>query len=203
MMTFRPLLRLALAALALSLSACASKPSLPSLFDFGPLPPAGPATATDMPAIIVSDIEAPAWLDGQAMYYRLSYASQQQPKPYAGSRWTMPPSALLGQRLKARLAQAGGMVASTSDGAANLPVLRIEVDEFIQSFSAPEQSEAQVAVRASLFDGRTLVTQKSFRRSHPAQPPDAVGGAAALASASDALIADIIAWLAQTRIAGR
>jgi cholesterol transport system auxiliary component len=172
------------------------------LFDFGPLPRA-PVAAVSLPPVSVADIEAPAWLDGQAMYYRLIYANQQQPKPYAGSRWTMPPSALLAQRLKSRIAQAGGMVASATDGAASLPVLRIEIDDFTQSFSTPAQSEAHVAVRASLFNGRTLVAQKTFSRRMPAVPADAVGGAAALAAASDALIADLIAWLAQARIAMR
>jgi cholesterol transport system auxiliary component len=198
------LLRLALAALVLSLTACAGRPPQPALFDFGPLPAAqAPAVKMAIPAIVVSDIEAPAWLDGQAMFYRLAYANRQQPRPYAGSRWTMPPSALLAQRLKTRIAQAGGMVASSADGAANLPVLRIEVDDFMQSFSAPAQSEAQVALRASLFNGRALVAQQSFSRRVPSASADAEGGAAALAAASDALIGDVIAWLAQARTAMR
>lgn len=205
MMTLPSLLRCALAALVLSLSACAGRPAQSTLFDFGPLPstPAAAGTAAPLPAIIVADIEAPAWLDGQAMYYRLAYANRLQPKPYAGSRWAMPPSALLAQRLKARIAQSGGMVASAVDGAANLPVLRIEVDDFIQSFSAPGNSEAHVAVRASLFNGRTLVSQTTLSRRLPAASADAEGGAAALAAASDALIADLIAWLAQARTAMR
>ena len=146
------LLRTALAVLVLTLAACAGRPPLPALFDFGPLPAArAPTAKIAIPAIVVSDIEAPAWLDGQAMFYRLAYANLQQPRPYAGSRWAMPPSALLAQRLKARIAQAGGMVASSADGASSLPVLRIEVDDFMQTFSAPAQSEAQVALRASLF----------------------------------------------------
>jgi cholesterol transport system auxiliary component len=58
------------------------------------------------------------------------------------------------------------------------------------------QSEGEVAVRASLFQGHTLVDQKSFRRSTPAATADAAGGATALAASTDKVAADIVAWLA-------
>jgi cholesterol transport system auxiliary component len=108
----------------------------------------------------------------------------------------MPPMQLFEQRLKSRIAQAGGAALPASAGAADVPVLRIEADDFTQSFSAPGQSVAQVGLRAAVFNGRALVAQKSFLQRVPAPSADAVGGARALATASDAVITEMMAWLA-------
>jgi cholesterol transport system auxiliary component len=108
----------------------------------------------------------------------------------------MPPTQLFAQRLKSRIAQAGGAALPASDGAANVPVLRIEADDFMQIFDAPGQSNAHVGLRAALFNGRTLVAQKAFAKQAPAPSPDAAGGARALAAASDAIITDMMTWLA-------
>ena len=168
-----------------------------ALYDLGPLTSvqAG-APAASLPAISVAEVSAPAWLDTQMMYYRLLYANDQQPRPYAGSRWSMPPALLFGQRLKARIAQAGGIALSASDGATNVPLLRIEADEFAQNFETVTQSTARIALRASVFNGRTLLAQKTFIHQLPAPSADAPGGARALALASDAAISDILVWLA-------
>lgn len=181
----------------LLLSNCASRVAPPLLYDFGPLHPSSAAVA--VPPVSVADINAPAWLDGSLMFYRLAYANELQPRPYAGSRWTMTPSQLIYQRLKTRIAQSGGTVLSATDGAANLPLLRIEVDDFSQNFDSPAQSTGQVSLRASLFQGRSLVAQRTFTQQLPAPSADAAGGARALATASDAAITDIIAWLAQKK----
>jgi cholesterol transport system auxiliary component len=154
-----------------------------------------PAT---LPSLAVADVQAPTWLDGQHMYYRLAYVNEQQPRPYAGSRWTMAPAALVTQRMKARLSQAGGVVVSPGDGA-NLPVLRVDLDDFTQTFLDEHHSEARVSLRASLFRGRTLLAQKTFLRQAPAPSADAAGGVAAFSTAADSAINDIIAWLAAAR----
>ena len=146
--------------------------------------------------ITVADVTTAPWLDSQMMYYRLSYENDQQPRAYAVSRWSMPPPQLLGQRIKARLAQTGGAVLSGADGAVNIALLRVEADDFSQRFSTPAQSDVHVAVRASVFNGRTLVAQKSFEQQRPAPTADAGGGASALAAATDAMIVDLMAWLA-------
>ncbi|MEO8408568.1 MAG: ABC-type transport auxiliary lipoprotein family protein, partial [Oxalobacteraceae bacterium] len=139
---------------------------------------------------------APTALNNPSMLYRLAYVNDLQARSYAGSRWSMPPAQLLEQRLKARLAQAGTVVLSGREGANTLPVLRIDVDELMQNFSSPQQSQAQLALRATLFNGRTLLASKSFRQLAPAASADAAGGARAMADASDALIDELIAWLA-------
>ena len=176
-----------------------------SLYDFGPLPTqqSGVQSALPqlsplpLPPLSIAEIQIPAWLDSTHIYYRLNYANGQQPRPYAHARWTMTPAQLLLQRLKARIAQAGGIGLAASHGAANIPVLRIEADDFTQTFDAPAQSNAQVILRASVFRGRTLVAHQNFIRQAPSPTADAAGGAQALAAASDAAITDMILWLAK------
>ena len=201
-----------LLAIGAGLSGCATRPDAATLYDLGPLraePAAKDATAgttggasgtlaalTRLPALSVAEINAPAWLDSPLMFFRLNYANDQQPRAYANSRWTMAPAQLFGQRLKSRLAQAGGIVLPAADGATNVPLLRIEADDFTQTFDSPAHSGAQIALRATIFNARTMTAQKTFIKQVPAPSADAAGGARALAEASDALIADMIAWLA-------
>src|ERR1019366_9328244 len=108
--------------------ACATKSEPLSLYDLGPLRAAssGQTPTSGLPPLSIAEVNAPAWLDSPMMYFRLAYANDQQPRPYASSRWTMPPAQLFGQRLKSRLAQAGAVGLSAADGAANLALLRIE-----------------------------------------------------------------------------
>jgi cholesterol transport system auxiliary component len=167
------------------------------LFDFGILRSAQNTTPSPaLPPLSIAEVDTPRWMDSGMMFYRLAYANDQQPYPYANSRWTAPPGQLFGQRLKARIGQGGGAVFSASDGVANVPTLRIEVDDFSQIFTNPEQSVGRINARASVLDGRTLVAHKNFSREVPAPTADAAGGAKALATASDAVISDIMNWLA-------
>lgn len=189
----RLLITLALASSAV-LAGCVGNTSAPALYDLGPLKAQATQNA-NLPAISVADVVAPSWLDTPMMFYRLNYANGQQPRPYAGSQWAMPPAELLEQRLKTRLSQAGGIVVPADNGAANLPILRIELDDFSQSFDSAQHSTISIAMRASLFDGRNLRTQKMFSRQLPTASADAQGGAAALAAASDDIINEIAAWL--------
>lgn len=185
-------------ACAAILSGCAaSKATHPTAFDFGPLPAVQGAPATPaLPALVVADVSGPASLDSQRMYYRLLYADAQQARPYAYNSWNVTPLQLMTQRLKARIAQSGVKVLGTQDAGAGLPLLRIEADEFSQNFSSATQSTASISVRASLFRAHRLVDQRTFSRSTPAPSADAPGGAQALASGTDAVAADILAWLA-------
>lgn len=182
----------------LLLTGCAgTPPSSMDLYDLGPLRTQQVAgNNTPLPAISVADIQAPAWMDSQMMFYRLDYANDLQPRPYSASKWTMPPAQLFEQRLKSVLARSGGIVVSASDGAINLPILHLAADDFSQSFESAGQSSVQVAIRASLFDGRVLRAQKMFIKRMPAASADAKGGAAALAAASDAIISEVGTWLA-------
>ncbi|WP_338768114.1 ABC-type transport auxiliary lipoprotein family protein [Massilia sp. METH4] len=198
---FHPIGQLALAAVACIalLAGCASsKGPTPTSFDFGPV--AAPVTnspaATAFPALIVADVSGPATLDTDRMFYRLAYANAQQALPYAYNRWAATPLQLLSQRMKARIAQGGVKVLSTTDATGGIPVLRLEMDEFSQNFTSATQSSANISLRASLFDGHRLVDQRTFTRSLDAPSADAAGGASALAATSDAIAADLLAWLA-------
>jgi len=188
------------AIVAVLLGGCATKVASYTQYDFGPLPGTASATgnmgAAALPAVSLAEVSSPAWLDNTMMMFRLAYANDLQPRPYATTRWTMPPGQLFSQRLKARIGQVGGTVVSASDGAVNIPVLRIDMEDFSQTFDSASHSVAQVAIRASLFNGRILLAQKTFRRQVATPTPDAAGGARAFSNANDALIDDLLAWLA-------
>ena len=167
------------------------------LYDLGMLPAAQNAAPPPMlPPLSIAEVNTPQWLNSRMMFFRLAYANDRQPHPYANSRWSMPPGQLFGQRLKSRLGQAGGAVLSASDGAVNVPVLRVEMDDFTQIFTSPEQSIVRVNVRASVLSGRTLAAHRNFSLDVAAPTPDASGGASALADATDAIITDMMNWLA-------
>jgi cholesterol transport system auxiliary component len=192
---------------ALLLAGCSvpsGRVALSNFYDLGPLPgspaavPGAGAAPAAQPAIAVTvaDVTPAAWLDSQLMFYRLLYANPQQARAYAQQRWVMQPTALFTQRLKARIVQAGGVAASAVDGPTNLSLLKIEADDFSHEFESPDKSYGSIALRASLYHGRTLIAQKSFAARAPANSNDAAGGARALAAASDTAISDMLTWLA-------
>jgi cholesterol transport system auxiliary component len=193
-----------LAAAGLLLSGCASqKGESATQFDFGPaMPPVtaaasaqAQAAAAPIGAIVVTDVTGSSALDNERMFYRLSYADALQARSYANSRWTANPLQMMTQRLKTRIAQSGAKVLSETDASNGIPILRIDVDEFVHNFRSAAQSEGQVALRASVFQGHVLVDQRSFARTTAANSADAAGGARALAASTDAIAADIVAWL--------
>jgi cholesterol transport system auxiliary component len=184
-----------LAAAGLLLSGCASQKGEPTTqFDFGPAMP--PVTAAaPIGAIVITDATGSSALENERMFYRLSYADALQARTYANSRWTANPLQMMTQRLKTRIAQSGAKVLSETDASNGIPILRIDVDEFVHDFRSAAQSEGQVALRASVFKGHVLVDQRSFARTTAAGSADAAGGARALAASTDAIAADIVAWL--------
>jgi len=210
----------AVVAAAAALAGCASKGPQPTSYDFGPMgAPLAPASlapaaagtdgmsgtngasgssgpAAGLPALVVSDVSGPASLDTQRMFYRLMYADARQSRPYAYNNWSVTPLQLLSQRLKARIAQSGVKVVSTTDAAGGLPLLRLEADEFSQNFDTATQSSASITLRASVFRNHKLVDQRTFSRTARAPSADAAGGASALAESTDGIAADILVWLA-------
>ena len=189
------LLLLMLPVFALIMACSTPKMTEQVQYDLGPMR-AFPGIAHTLPAVIVAEVNAPAWLDSGRMIYRLTYANDQQMRSYAQSRWVMPPAKLFEQRLKARITQAGGVVLSAGDGATKLPLIKIDAEEFIQVFGSATESTAHVTMRVSLLRDRSLIAQKTFSKQSLASSADAAGGAKAIASACDALIDDVMAWLA-------
>lgn len=199
-------------ALALAAGGCSviDKPTRAALFDFGPGAPAAaaPAPASALPPLAIADIATPGGLlENQAVLYRLGYVDAQQLRPYAQARWTMPPAQLIRQRLRERL---GGqrVVLNAREGVAlnrsqnvNLPMLRLELEEFSQLFTAPDASVGLVRLQATLVQitpaGERLVGQRSLTVQRPAPSLDAAGGVRALTQATDAAIDELDQWLRQ------
>jgi cholesterol transport system auxiliary component len=202
----RHLLRLLAAALTAALVAgCASqKESHDTLFDFGPATPrAGVNADAPLPALVIAEATGSTAFESERMFYRLNYADSLQPRTYANSRWSTNPLDLITRRLKSRLAQAGTKVLPATDASTGVPILRVEVDDFIHAFASSSQSEGVVVVRASLFQSHALVGQQTFSRASPSPSADASGGARALAASTDAVAAEIAAWLAGLNLAKR
>jgi len=187
-------------AMTLALAGCASSSKSKAnndQFDFGPLgAPVAQMQQAPIAAVVVMDVTGSPALENERMLYRLNYADPLQARTYANSRWSANPLILVTQRIKARLAQAGVKVLSATDTMNNVPILRIELDDFTHAFASTAQSEGQVVLRASVFRGHTLLDQKTISRAAPAPSADAAGGVRALAASTDAAAADIAAWLA-------
>ncbi|WP_305822347.1 ABC-type transport auxiliary lipoprotein family protein [Massilia brevitalea] len=187
-------------AMSLALAGCASSSKTKAnndQYDFGPLgAPVTQMTQAPIAAVVVMDVTGSPALENERMLYRLNYADPLQARTYANSRWSANPLILVTQRIKARLAQSGVKVLSATDTMNNVPILRIEVDDFTHAFASAGQSEGQVVLRASVFRGHTLLDQKTISRASPAPSADAAGGVRALAASTDAAAADIAAWLA-------
>lgn len=187
------------AVLALLVAGCASNKNKGdnTQFDFGPLgAPTTPVTQAPLAAIVVMDATGSPTFENERMVYRLNYNDPLQARTYANSRWSANPLLLVTQRIKSRLAQAGVKVLSATDSATDVPILRLEVDEFSHAFASTVASEGRLMLRASLFNGHALLDQKTFMRATPAASADAAGGARALTASTDAAAADMIAWLA-------
>lgn len=199
--TLRPTLRSILSALGiasvLALAGCASdRPAGNTNFDFGAAAPLAAPAAAPIAAVVVTDVTGSPALDSERMFYRLNYADSHQARTYSNSRWSATPLQMVTQRFKSRLAQSGAKVLSATDASTGIPILRMEIDEFTHNFDSVSDSNGQLVLRASLFQGHKLVDQRTFSRKTGAASADAGGGARALAASTDAVSADVIAWLA-------
>jgi cholesterol transport system auxiliary component len=74
-------------------------------------------------------------------------------------------------------------------------VLKVDLGEFEQVFDSQSQSHAAVTARATLTQNGKVLGQRTFISRAPSSTADAAGGAQALATASDDLVAQIAAWL--------
>ena len=197
------------------------KPARAAMYDFGPgglasqavATTAMPAPAVPLPALALAlaDITTSGGaLENQALLYRLGYLDNQQLRAYSQARWTMPPAQLVRQRLRERLGQqrvvlnAREGVALNRSQNANMPMLRLELEEFSQVFSAPDASVGLVRLHATLVEitpaGERLVAQRSLAVQQPATSPDAAGGVRALTAATDTAVDELDGWLRQAAV---
>ena len=188
------------------------KPTRATTYDFGPgelstQVAASPPVPALSPLAIADIATSGGALENQAVLYRLGYLDAQQLRPYSQARWTMPPAQLLRQRMRDRLSQqrivlnAREGVALNRSQNANLPMLRLELEEFSQLFSAPDASVGLLRLHATLVEitpaGERLIAQRKLSVQRPATSPDAAGGVRALTAATDAAIDELDAWLRQ------
>jgi cholesterol transport system auxiliary component len=188
------------------------KPARSTLYDFGPGPvtaASAPAAAPSLPPIALADFDATSRLDGSQMLYRLGYADANEVRPYGQSRWSQPPAQLLRQRVREALAvdrtvlgpEESAAIARTQGRVPDM--LRVSLEEFSHFFESPDKSFGLVRVNATLIrnnaGGDRVLAQRSFTGQRPAPSNDASGGVKALAAASDAVVADLVAWVGQAR----
>ncbi|AIO67786.1 ABC-type transport auxiliary lipoprotein family protein [Burkholderia oklahomensis] len=189
----RPALALAVALAIAGLNGCAGTPAALSniRYDLGPAQPSASAGAG--PALKVLDVSAPDALNSDRFVYRLAYADAQRIAMYRDSKWTAPPAQLLTQRLRGALSRRGAVL--EGEDSVRAPVLKVELSEFEQVFDGRSQSHAAVTARATLTQDGKVLGQRTFVSRAPASTPDAAGGAQALATASDELVSQLVAWL--------
>ncbi|MDN3922966.1 ABC-type transport auxiliary lipoprotein family protein [Roseateles violae] len=168
-----------------ALAACSlgQPPALPALYELGAPPPRSAAAAVELQLL---DIDAPSWMNGSGIAYRLDYLDRYRREFYRDSRWVAPPAALLAERLRQR--------AASPTAAARQP-LRLELEDCVQVFASPTQSELRLSVRAWLGEGAGA----RFRRFEIGRPaaPNAAGAVAGLAAAADELFEGLQAWAAE------
>ena len=175
------------------------KRDAPAVFDLGSQR-VNPATAPSVNAILlIPPVAASAWLDTPNIQYRLTYKDAGRPDAYAQNRWVMSPALLLTERLRARFATASRGVVTGQDGAIADYALRIELEDFSQSFDDAQVSKVTARLRASLINlnTRALHAQRTFSAERPAAP-NAPGAAQALTAAGDAVIEELVMWAAQS-----
>lgn len=177
---------LVLGAAAPLLAACGSRPAPVRQLDFGQAPvwPAGTVLPrrVDIQAVSTSELTR-----GTAVAYRLDDTDPYTRRSYRDSRWAAPLSTLMGDRLKQLNARA-----VLAAGAEPLPpvAILVEVEDCVQRFSSPTQSEVTLRVGASTGRQRRL-----FEASAPAGG-DAEGGARAMAQLLDRLGVEMLSWAA-------
>ncbi|MDP3701644.1 MAG: ABC-type transport auxiliary lipoprotein family protein [Hylemonella sp.] len=193
--------RWSLLLMATLLTACAlpERAPAPVRYDFGP-PAVAPMAQPPAPRLVLAlRVQASPALDGPAMLYRLGYADAQQLRAYSQSRWTMTPAELVQQRLREGLGQE--FMLTPGDVAPRL--LLVELEEFSQIFSSPEQSAGLLRLRATLLQrtpgGEQLLAQREVQVQQAASSADAAGGVRALGAATDAAVTELVQWLQRQR----
>ena len=199
--------------LAAGCGALPDKPARATLYDFGPgpaMPATAPATApaaATLATLSLAEFESNTRLEGTQILYRLGYADANELRPYGQSRWSLPPSQLLRQRLRDTLSERRMVLgpeeaATISRGRGEAPdTLRISLDEFSHYFESASASVGLVRLRATLVrtttGGDRVLGQRLFTVRRPAPSADAPGGVKALIAASDAAVAEVVQWVDQ------
>ena len=161
-----------------------------TVYDFG-LPAKLLSAAEQLPTLRL-DVTAPLWAESTGVDYRLSYEEPLKRREYANSRWAGAPGVLLARHLRQQLGAVGHL-----DGIAASCRLTIDLQEFSQVFTTPQQSRGVLRVMAYLVDTRReVLAERRLQLEAPAPEPDAGGGVKALLVASSDLGQQLADWLA-------
>jgi cholesterol transport system auxiliary component len=182
-----------------ALAACSlgQKTEQPATYDLGAPRSQSPAKPGITAVLYLPEATAPAWLNGPGILYRLNYENPPRPQPYALSRWSASPAALLTERLRSRFAAAAAKgIVTGPDGVRADYLLRVELEDFSQSFDAANSSRVSLQARVSLVNlaTRTLVAQRAFSVEQAAPTPDAPGAVTALSAASEEFVEAVLRW---------
>lgn len=173
--------------------------SVAAAYDFGPQREKRQARDLIKGVLLIPAVNAPTWLEGTGIVYRLLYEDGARPRVYALSRWVAPPADMLTDRVRDRFADVARAVVTSGYGAREDYVLRLELDNFSQQFEAPDKSRIVLRARATLVSGsqRTLIAQREFAVERAAEA-NAPGAVKALSEASSAFIDDLVNWVAES-----
>src|SRR4029450_8327039 len=141
--------------LAGALNACSFGPKMteqPASYDLGPLAPAASSNSRIAETLMLPEVTAPAWLSGNGIVYRLVFENASRPQTYTMSRWTARGPAVGTHRLRSRFAAAApNGIVTGADGVRADYLLRVELEDFSQSFDTPASSRGTVQARAGLI----------------------------------------------------
>jgi cholesterol transport system auxiliary component len=187
-------------ALALVVPACAFETptsAVPRSYDLGPPPAYARSNAAIPGTVLVASVRAPAWLEDDAIHYRLLYEDPARTQSYATSRWSAEPAALLTDRVRSRIAAVAQGVVSPGYSARSDFTVRIELEDFSQHFSSAGESNVMLRARVTLLasEARTIVAQRGFDMTRRAEP-NAAGAVSALAAATETFLEELVTWLA-------
>jgi len=129
----------------------------------------------------------------------LAYQEPAQLQAYARSRWTAAPPVLLTQRLRIALSRSSARsVTMVADALASDDILTSDIDLFEQTVDSATASRALIRMHATLIEGasRKVRVQRTFRIDIACPSVDAPGAVRGLRSAADALIGELIDWIA-------
>lgn len=185
-------------ALSLLTAACAFETptsSIPKHYDFGPPPSYARSNPAIPGTVLIASVRAPAWLNDDAIAYRLLYEDSARVQAYGTSRWSAEPAALLTDRLRSRVAAVAQSVVAPGYSARSEYTLRVELEDFSQHFAAPSQSSVLLRARATLLstERRAVIAQQMFDVTRAAEP-NAPGAVKALAAATDTFLDDLVKW---------
>lgn len=152
-----------------------------------------PAAPVRRPSLALVDAVAPDWLESQAVFYRLAYAQDQEPRAYGQARWAAPPAQMVTARARVKLGQ---VVNRINWGNFDERLLvKLELEDFSQVYDTPTTSHGQVVLRGILFSNGQFVAQYSFSLARPVQGTNGLGTVRALLESTEVLLDDLALWL--------